>query len=474
MADDILIVDDEADIRILTSGILEDEGYRSREAADSVSALNAIEARRPSLVLLDIWLQGSKLDGLEILKIVKKNYPALPVVMMSGHGNIETAVKAITLGAYDFIEKPFKTDRLIIVVKRAIETARLMRENEELRLRAGGETELIGRSTAINKVRQIIDRVAPANTRILITGPAGSGKEVAARMLHARSHRASGPFVVVNCASMQPERMEIELFGTEAADSDGAHHSKAGTFESAHNGTLYLDEVTDMPLQTQGKIVRVLQDQIFERFGGGSLVEVDVRVIASATADVNKEIAAGRFREDLFYRLSVVPIEVPPLTDRSEDIQELADYFMKRAAENCGQPVRQLGKDALAILKTYKWPGNVRELRNAIERLLIMAPGDNQEPISADVIFSVLGYSAKTPDKDVDGNEEIMTLPLREARVLFEKDYLLSQIARFEGNISRTADFVGMERSALHRKLKSLGITSEEKPSSTKHRTLVS
>ncbi len=468
MAHDILIVDDEADIRALTSGILEDEGYQPREAADSASALASIETRRPSLVLLDIWLQGSELDGLEILEAIKKDHPALPVVMMSGHGTIETAVKAISLGASDFIEKPFKADRLILEIKRAIETARLMRENEELRLRAGGESELIGRSPALNKVRQIIERVAPANSRVLITGPAGSGKEVLARMLHVRSHRANGPFVVVNCASMRPERMEVELFGTEDPDSDNeSGPTKVGTFEAAHNGTLYLDEVTDMPLETQGRIVRVLQEQIFERVGGGALVEVDVRVIASATGDIKKEIEEGRFREDLFYRLSVVPIEVPPLNERREDIQALAEYFMERAAESCGRPQRKLGKDALALLQTYEWPGNARELRNVIERLLIMAPGDAEDLIGADVLSGVLGGAARSSNNILKGSDEIMGLPLREARGIFERNYLQSQVTRFEGNISRTADFVGMERSALHRKLKSLGISSNEKSRST-------
>ena len=351
MAHDILIVDDEADIRVLTSGILEDEGYEAREAADSTAALAGIEARRPSLVLLDIWLQGSELDGLGILEAIKKDHSGVPVVMMSGHGTVETAVAAIKLGAYDFIEKPFKVDRLVLVVERAIEAASLRREIEELRLRAGPDSELIGRSPAINHVRQAIERVAPTNSRVLITGLAGSGKEVVARMVHARSRRADGPFVVLNCATMQPERMEVELFGTESPVDGGDGPRKVGTFERAHNGTLFLDQVSDMPMQTQGKIVRVLQEQIFERVGGGTQVEVNVRVVAAATRDLALEVSDGRFREDLYYRLNVVPIQVPPLRDRRDDIPLLARFFMERVAESAGQPVRSIGEDAIAAMQ---------------------------------------------------------------------------------------------------------------------------
>jgi two-component system, NtrC family, nitrogen regulation response regulator NtrX len=457
MAHDILIVDDEADIRMLTAGILEDEGYQTREAANSTDALGSIEMRRPSLVLLDIWLLGSDLDGLGILETVKKSHPSIPVVMMSGHGNIETAVSAIRLGAYDFIEKPFKADRMLLVVSLAIEAARLRRENEELRLRAGTETELLGRSQPLSQVRQAIERVAGANSRVLITGPAGSGKEVAARMLHAHSRRAEAPFVVVNCATMSPERVEIELFGTE---DGGEGPRKVGTFEAAHNGTLFLDEVADMPLETQGKIVRVLQEQTFERVGGSMRVEVDVRVVAATTRDLAREISEGRFREDLFYRLNVVPIPIPSLRERRDDIPVLAAYFMARAAEATGQQPRPLGEDAMAILQAYDWPGNVRELRNAIERLLIMAPGGPGETIRTDALPGEL--SGATPaDLRGERGAEMMTLPLREAREVFEREYLLAQKQRFDGNISRTAAFVGMERSALHRKLKSLGIDND-------------
>ena len=463
MTEDILIVDDEADIRTLVSGILEDEGYEAREAADSDETLAAVSVRRPSLILLDIWLQGSRLDGMQILERLKQDHPSVPVVIMSGHGTIETAVQAIKLGAYDFIEKPFKADRMILVIRRAIEAARLKRENEELRTRAGSGLELIGQSTLINQLRHSIDRVAPTNSRVLISGPAGSGKEVLARLIHARSRRASGPFVVLNCASMSPERMEVELFGVEGSAEGVVSPRKVGTFEAAHNGTLLLDEVADLPPETQGKIVRVLQEQIFQRVGGETRVDVNVRVIASTTRDLSEEIRAGRFREDLFYRLSVVPLRVPALSERRDDIPLLARHFMARAAESSGQRPREISEDAMAALQTYDWPGNVRELRNIIERLLIMAPGGVEDPIRADMLPAE--FDAKfAASRRSERSSEIMGLPLKNAREIFEREYLLAQVSRFGGNISRTAAFVGMERSALHRKLKSLGIQGDDKP----------
>lgn len=460
MAHDILIVDDEADIRMLIAGILNDEGLKTREAADADQAFAQVSARRPSLVVLDIWLQGSRLDGLQILEQLMRDHANLPVIMISGHGNIETAVQAIKVGAYDFIEKPFKADRLLLMVERAIEAARLKRENQELKLRAGGDAELIGRSSAINQVRQSIEKVAPTGSRVLITGPAGSGKEVVARLIHARSRRNTGPFVGLNCATMRPDRLEMELFGVEAG-VDG-HGRKIGTFEQAHGGTLLLDEVADMPLETQGKIVRALQEQVFERVGGGHRVEVDVRVIATSNRDLQAEIEQGRFRQDLFYRLSVVPIRVPSLAERREDIPVLARHFMQRSAEASGLPVREFGEDAMAALQAYDWPGNVRQLRNVVDWLLIMAQGDLKEPIRADTLPPEIGAITPTVLK-WDKGGEIMGLPLREAREVFEREYLLAQVTRFGGNISRTASFVGMERSALHRKLKSLGVHGSEK-----------
>ncbi|NUB05707.1 sigma-54-dependent Fis family transcriptional regulator [Azospirillum sp. Vi22] len=460
MAHDILIVDDEADIRMLIAGILNDEGMKTREAADADQAFAQVSARRPSLVVLDIWLQGSRLDGLQILEQLMRDHRNLPIIMISGHGNIETAVSAIKIGAYDFIEKPFKADRLLLMVDRAIEAARLKRENEELKLRAGGEVELIGRSTAVNHVRQSIEKVSPTGSRVLITGPAGSGKEVVARLIHARSRRAGGPFVGLNCATMRPDRLEMELFGTEAGVDGGGR--KIGTFEQAHGGTLLLDEVADMPLETQGKIVRALQEQVFERVGGGQRVEVDVRVVATSNRDLQAEIDQGRFRQDLFYRLAVVPIRVPSLAERREDIPLLARHFMQRSAEAAGLPARDFGEDAMAALQAYDWPGNVRQLRNVVDWLLIMAQGDPKEPIRADQLPPEIGAITPTVLK-WDKGGEIMGLPLREAREVFEREYLLAQVTRFGGNISRTASFVGMERSALHRKLKSLGVHGSEK-----------
>ena len=460
MAHDILIVDDEADIRMLTAGILEDEGYQTREANDSLSALGAVEARQPSLVLLDIWLEGSPSDGMEVLAQIRESHPAVPVVMISGHGNIETAVSAINIGASDFIEKPFTADRLILVVKRAVETAKLRRENEELRLRAGTNDQLIGSSSNIAQLRQSVAKVAPTNSRVLITGPAGSGKDVIARLIHEQSNRSTGPFISLNCATMQPEDFEINLFGHEASSGGGPR--EIGTFEQAHMGTLFLDEVADMPLETQGKIVRALQEQTFQRVGGATRVEVDVRVIASSSKDLSNEMSEGRLREDLFYRLSVVPVSAPPLKDCREDIPELIAHFMENIALTNGQNPRIFSAEALAALQSYDWPGNVRELRNVIERILIMAPGDDSTPISSDAVpneINQFGRNSKTLRDQMD----FLGLSLREAREIFEREYLESQVTRFGGNISRTAAFIGMERSALHRKLKSLGVQSDDR-----------
>jgi two-component system nitrogen regulation response regulator NtrX len=421
-----------------------------------------VRSRLPGLVILDIWLQNSELDGLELLRLLMREYPNLPVVMISGHGTIEMAVNAIKLGAYDFIEKPFKADRLLLVVERAIEAARLRQENEELRLRAGPASDLIGRSSAMHQLRQAISKVAPTGSRVLITGPAGAGKEVAARMLHDLSRRAVSPFLVLNCATMHPDRLESELFGSEAA-SDGADSpGTVGTLERAHGGTLLLDEVADMPLETQGKIVRALQEQTFTRVGGDRLVDVDVRVIASTNRDLPALIAKGRFREDLYYRLNVVPVRVPALRERREDIPALVDHFMTRSAQVAGLPVRNMSDDAIAALQAYDWPGNVRQLRNVIDWILIMAPGETTDPVLASMLPPDIGDIAPMVTRG-DAAEEVMSLPLREAREVFERQYLEAQISRFGGNISRTAGFVGMERSALHRKLRLLGITPGER-----------
>jgi two-component system nitrogen regulation response regulator NtrX len=464
MAHEILIVDDEPDIRMLIDGILRDEGYETRQAPDSDAAIAAFRARRPSLVILDVWLQGSRLDGIGILRALHSEEPQVPAVMISGHGTIETAVQAIQHGAYDFIEKPFQSDRLLLVLRRALEAATLARENAELRLRVGPETSLTGDSPAIVALRAGIEKVAPTGSRVLISGPAGSGKEVAARMIHARSRRADGPFMVLNCATLNPGRFEEALFGVETGADPVAAPRRAGVLERAHGGTLLLDEVSDMPIETQGKIVRALQDQTFERMGGSARVKVDVRVLATSNKDLQSEIAAGRFREDLYYRLAVVPLRVPSLKDRREDVPPLAQLFMARSAENSGIPPRELSADALTALQAYDWPGNVRQLRNLIDWLLIMAPGSSLESIRADMLPPEINSNAPAL-LTIDPSADIMGLPLREARDLFETQYLQAQLLRFGGNISRTAQFVGMERSALHRKLKQLGVNSDDRNS---------
>ncbi|MHB2264762.1 nitrogen assimilation response regulator NtrX [Aliihoeflea sp. PC F10.4] len=453
MASDILIVDDEEDIRELVSGILSDEGHETRTAFGSDSALAAIADRVPRLVFLDIWLQGSKLDGLELLDAIKTLYPDLPIVMISGHGTIETAVSAIRKGAYDFIEKPFKADRLVLIAERALETSKLRREVSDLKKRSGDSFDLIGMSSAMAQLRQTIERVAPTNSRIMIVGPSGSGKELVARAIHAASSRKAGPFVAVNSAAITPERMEIELFGTEANGSE----RKVGALEQAHGGILYLDEVADMPRETQAKILRVLVDQQFERVGGTKRVKVDVRIISSTAYNLEDQIAQGRFRQDLYHRLAVVPVIVPPLAERRDDIPLLVDHFMRQTAQHAGIRIRRIGNDAMAVLQAHNWPGNLRQLKNNIERLMILSrDGEDDKPITADLLPSEIGdVMPRTPTQS---DQHIMALPLREARELFEKEYLLAQINRFGGNISRTAEFIGMERSALHRKLKSLGV----------------
>jgi two-component system nitrogen regulation response regulator NtrX len=455
MDSDIVIVDDEADIRELVSGILEDEGYMTRTARDSDEALSVIKARRPSLVFLDIWLQGSRLDGLQLLEAVKHEHPELPVVMISGHGNIETAVAAIKHGAYDFIEKPFKADRLVLVADRALETSRLKREVKELKQLAPVPSTLVGRSAAISQLRQTIEKVAPTNSRVLIVGPAGSGKELTARTIHTASGRAAGPFVVINAAAITPERMETELFGVE--QSNGSQARKVGALEEAHTGTLFIDEIADMPRDTQNKILRVLVDQTFQRVGGNTKVAVDVRIISSTGSNIEAEVAAGEFREDLYHRLSVVPIRVPPLAERREDIPDLVDYFMEQISQATGLPKRRIGDDAMAVLQSHDWPGNVRQLRNNVERLMILAGGDPEALITATMLPQDVGSMVPSMPNG-NGGEHLMGLPLREAREVFEREYLRAQISRFGGNISRTAEFVGMERSALHRKLKALGM----------------
>lgn len=455
MTGDILIVDDEADIRELVSGILQDENYTTRTARNSDEALAAVVSKRPGLVFLDIWLQGSRLDGLQLLDAIKQEHPELPVVMISGHGNIETAVAAIKRGAYDFIEKPFKADRLVLVAERALETSRLRREIRQLRQGAPAAVELIGRSAAVNQLRQTIAKVAPTNSRILIVGPSGSGKEHTARMIHQASARTDGPFVVINAAAITPERMEAELFGIDL--SAGSEQRKSGALEEAHGGTLFIDDVADLPHETQNKILRVLVDQTFQRVGGSKKIAVDARIISSTSRNLESEIQSGRFREDLYHRLSVVPVRVPPLAERRDDIPELVQYFMQQIAGSTGLPRRKIGDDAMAVLQSHDWPGNVRQLRNNIERVMILAGGAPESVVDASMLPPDVGSMVPNLPNG-QGGEQLMGLALREAREVFEREYLVAQINRFGGNISRTAEFVGMERSALHRKLKALGI----------------
>ena len=453
MAFDILIVDDEADIRELVAGILQDEGFVTRTARESDDALTQIAARRPNLVFLDIWLQGSRLDGLQLLDSIKQEHAELPVVMISGHGNIETAVAAIKQGAYDFIEKPFKADRLVLVAQRALENSRLRREVKVLKQLS--PSTLVGHSPSINLLRQTVEKVAPTNSRILIVGPSGAGKELAARAVHAASARTDGPFVVINAAAMTPERMEIELFGAEA--QNGTQERKIGALEEADGGSLFIDEIADMPRETQNKILRVLVDQTFQRVGGSSKIAVDVRIVSSTARNLETLIGEGKFREDLYHRLAVVPIRVPPLAERREDVPDLVDYFMDQISLATGLPKRRIGEDAMAVLQSHNWPGNVRQLRNNIERLMILAGGDPDAVMNASMLPPDVGSMVPSMPNG-NGGEHLMGLPLRDAREVFEREYLVAQISRFGGNISRTAEFVGMERSALHRKLKALGI----------------
>lgn len=453
MASDILVVDDEKDIRELVAGILEDEGHETRMAADSDSALAAISDRRPSLVFLDVWLQGSRLDGLELLEIIQAQHPDLPVVIISGHGTIETAVAAIRNGAYDYIEKPFKVDRLILVAERALEASKLRRQVRDLEKRTPDMPEMIGSSLAMNQLRSNIEKVAQTNSRVMIIGPSGSGKEMVARAIHRQSARATGPFVIVNAAAITADNMEEELFGIEGSDSGAP---KIGALEEAHNGILLLDEVGEMPRETQNKILRVLVDQKFERKGGVNKVSVDVRILSSTSIDLEARIAEGEFRDDLFHRLAVVPLQVPGLAERRDDIPELMSAFMSQIEGQSGVKICEIGEDAMAVLQAHSWPGNLRQLRNNVERLMILSRDDEDDVVGADQLpGEISDMLPSTPGED---DEHIMSLPLREAREAFERDYLQAQITRFGGNISRTATFVGMERSALHRKLKSLGV----------------
>ena len=455
---DILIVEDEDDIRAMIGGILEDDGYEVRLTATSAEAINSLKSRKPSLMILDVWLKGSTMDGIELLDSIKKSHPNMPVIIISGHGTVETAVSAIRKGAYDYIVKPFKADKLLVTCKRALENARLKSENEELKGKRSHDVALIGTSSHVIQLKQKIAKIASTNSRVLISGQSGSGKELIARLLHENSLRSKGPFKAVNAASIIPERVEEELFGVE---DESGNLNKVGLLERAHNGTLYLDEVADMPIETQGKLLRLLVEQRFRRLGGKDDVQVDVRVITSSSRDLLKEVSLGRFREDLYHRLNVMPLEAPPLKERREDIPALVEHFIAQLSSSTGLPSRKIGEDAMAALQAHNWPGNVRQLRNNVERLLILATGDPSQAITLKTLPPEVSVVKAT--KGNNENEKLISLSLRDAREHFERDYLKAQIQRFGGNISRTANFVGMERSALHRKLKSLGLNSNDR-----------
>ena len=451
----ILIVDDEKDIRQLISDILKDEGYSTKLAANSTECINEINSSPPDLLILDIWLKDSHMDGIDILKVTQRDNPEIPVVIISGHGNIEIAVAAIKQGAYDFIEKPFNTDQLLVVINRAMEVSKLRRENSVLKIQDITRSEMIGKSTGFKNLKNNLDKLTKSNGRVLLTGPAGSGKEVAARYIHANSSRRDFPFISINCASIESNRMEEVLFGSQHQGSE----VEPGLLEMAHGGVVYFDEIADMPLGTQSKILRVLVEQQFIRLSGSDTVRVDLRVVSSTAKNLKILITEGKFREELYHRLNVVPIEVPSLESRRDDIPELASFFLQELHHKHGLSDRKFSEDSLTFLQSMEWPGNIRQLRNYIERILILGPEDNFISIN-----ELRGSNPTLQDENIETViNNVVSLPLREARELFERDYLLTQINRFGGNISRTASFVGMERSALHRKLKSLDITTRPK-----------
>ena len=456
MRPEILIVDDEEDIRTLLAERLEEAGYSCRTAADAAGARGAVQEFLPALVVLDIWMKESDMDGLELQKWIRRLHPGVPAIMISGHGNIETAVQAMKDGAYDFIEKPFKFDRLLILVERALAAASLQAENEELRRSAPPVADLIGDSQAIKTLRQTLEKAARTSSRVLITGPSGSGKKLAARHIHQLSERRGGRFVLADCATLSPDGAAAELFGAEGGASG---RRIVGLFEQAHGGTLYLQEIDLLPLETQGKLLRALQDGRFSRVGGAAEVEADIRVVSGSTKDLAEEVARGNLREDLFYRLSVVPVAMPPLNARREDIPRLAEYYLEQANRSSGRRLR-IAKDAMAMLQMQQWPGNVNQLQNVVERLTSLVGADGTDEIGAAALPPE--SSGAAAGNGGQGLESVAGLPLKAAREQFETQYLISQLSRFDGNVARTAEFVGMERSALHRKLRSLNINPDK------------
>lgn len=465
----VLVVDDEADIRNLICDALQDENYETMVASSDLQALSMLEERMPTVVILDIWLQGSELDGLAILEIIKKKYPYLPVIMISGHGSIETAVNSLKIGAYDYIEKPFTEDKLLVLVKRACESAKLQKENAELRMYYNESGRLIGNSLSINTLKQLILKVAPTSSRVLITGSHGSGKKLVAKLIHEKSKRNSQPFIVFSATGMSEDRIQLELFGE---DSKGVFASprKVGILELANMGTLFIDEVSDLPLNIQSKLLNFLQSGSIMRAGGKTPIKLDVRVISSSSKDLKQEISTNRFREDLYYRLNVVQVPVPSLSERKEDIKILSDFFFKYFHEFGNFPLLTLSQEALYALQNYSWPGNVRKLRNVIEWLLIMN-SEQSKIVSLDMLPPEITNIKKESEQHNQTHNNLSVsnyamdmddLPLREAREIFEKNYLSKQLVKFDHNITKMSNAIGMERSALHRKLKTLGIASND------------
>ena len=461
MQQSILVIDDEADICSLISDILKDEGYDCRTARGSRQAFEHMAHKLPSAIVLDIWLESSELDGLGILEIVKERYPDIPVVVISGHANIETAVSSIRLGAYDFIEKPFKAERLVQLLRRAIEATRLRHENLQFKSRYAPEDELQGSSPAVLQLCQAIERVAPTNSRVFITGGAGVGKQIAARMIHDQSNRRFAPFMVCQATSSRPEQLAATLFGLEEGGIIAGLPHSIGLFEKANGGTVFIDEVAALSMPVQQTLLRILQDQMVTRIGGKTPLDVDVRVLAATRHDPVELMAKGLLKEELFYRLNVVPLKVPPLRERREDIPLLTKQFLAHFANTAGMPRLRLSDDAVAAMQAYEWPGNIRELRNVAEWMLIQASLENRDVITADHLPKEVVSTSPAGLSPV-GNADVMSVPLKQAREMFEREYLTAQINRFGGNISRTSAFVGMERSALHRKLKSLNVTTEK------------
>ena len=445
----ILIVDDEESIRQSLGGVLADDGYEVVTAGSGEEALRAVDEEMPNLVLLDIWLPG--IDGIETLKIIKCEHPQLRVVMMSGHGTIETAVKATKLGAFDFIEKPLSLDKVLLIVKHALDITQLEEENVLLKQKVSHEYELTGNSEVIMELKETISLVAPTNAWILIMGENGTGKELVARSIHKQSKRVNKPFVEVNCAAIPEELIESELFGHEKGAFTGATEKKRGKFDLAHEGTIFLDEVADMSMKAQAKVLRILQEKKYERVGGTKLIATDVRVLAATNKDLEKEMEEGRFRQDLFYRLNVIPLRVPPLRDRTEDIPLLVKRFLKDFSQKEGEPEKTISAEALAALMRHGWPGNVRELKNIVERLIIMKVGNVIE------LDDVPPFMKREPAPEPVPVEEALD-SLREAKNAFEKQYIAGKLKEYDGNISRTAEAIGLERSNLHRKIKAYGL----------------